>query len=143
MQELEEAAHRGQLAPDGDRGKFFAIESGQPFAQQQEIDGLGRRRRELRRREILRELPQVARVRLDGMRRRAAALQLLAGTVDLRGERQTSGRLRPAQRLAFGSSASSARRQTSAWRAFLSRRSWWRVSSSSCGSRSKVMLAGW
>src|ERR1017187_6207104 len=39
--------------------------------------------------------------------------------------------------------ASSACWQTRAWRAFLSRRKRSRAASSSCGSRSKVMLAGW
>ena len=59
QQKTEQAAHRRQLPPDGDRAQIVAVQRRQPLTQHQQVDRPRLRRLKIRRRKVFQELCQV------------------------------------------------------------------------------------
>ncbi len=83
LKELKQAAHRRHLAPDADRLQFLPVKPEHPLAQQQQVDSFGRRRLGFGRRKEIEQLPQVAPVGVERVRRRCRARQSRQVAFDL------------------------------------------------------------
>lgn len=130
---LQQAADGGDLFAKGGGVLLVAIEFGEPAPEVGQLDGFegggGA--------EVGGEAGEGDAVGFDGLGRGVGAGERdeVVGNGLFEGDHAGTG-------ARYSSRAAAARRQTSAWRAFLSLRRALRVGSSRAGSRSKVMLAG-